>query len=393
MDDQNLGNRLLVIDDEPAIGRIITLVAEAAGFEVVFTSDPLSFTKTARFWRPSVILLDLKIPGTDGIQLLRTLASDNCKAHVVIHSGSDGKVIEAAMQLGDERGLTMAGMLQKPVRAETLRELLVGLLQMPKEQLAADLAAAISENQLYLEYQPKFSCAAARLTGVEALARWRHPRLGIIPPDEFIALAEESELIHRLTDWAVGSAARQAAAWRADGLDIAVAVNISARDLEDLDLPERLVQQVEAAGIDPDGIILELTETGAMRQAVQMMDVLTRLRLKGFRLSMDDFGTGYSSLVQLQRMPFSEVKIDRSFVAQMTTNQSCRTIVEIIIILAQKLGLKTVAEGVEDAAALKALSELGCDTAQGYHLGRPMPATGILAMHRDSEAAQLSSVA
>jgi EAL domain-containing protein (putative c-di-GMP-specific phosphodiesterase class I) len=162
------------------------------------------------------------------------------------------------------------------------------------------------------------------MTGVEALVRWRHPVLGVIQPDQFIPLAEENELIHRLTDWVVMTAAKQMAAWQVDNPNaLGIAVNISAKNVQDLDLAGSIAQILPDAGIDCASMTLELTETGAMREALQMMDVLTRLRLKGFKLSIDDFGTGFSSLVQLQKMPFSEVKIDRSFVMQMMNNEGC----------------------------------------------------------------------
>jgi len=376
MSNDSFGDRLLVIDAEPAFGQIVKKVAEASGFEVAVTQDASAFMHAARQWHPTVIMLDLKMPGIDGIQLLRTLAADNCPANVVLTSGSDAKILESAMQLGRERGLNMGEALPKPIPAERLRERLAGFKRASKPLLAADLAIALAADQLFLEYQPKLDCHIGRITGVEALVRWRHPTRGIIQPNEFIALAEQTGLIHGVTDWVVATAAAQSASWRTEnlGLEIAVAVNFSASDLADLDLPDRLEQHCLAAGSDPAFLTLELTETGAMREAVQMMDVLTRLRLKGFRLSIDDFGTGYSSLVQLQTMPFSEIKIDLSFVTQMMSNAGCRVIVEIIVDLARKLGLKSVAEGVEDDTTLKALIDLGCDTAQGYYISRPIAA-------------------
>jgi EAL domain-containing protein (putative c-di-GMP-specific phosphodiesterase class I) len=321
--------------------------------------------------------MDLQMPGVDGIELLRDLAADRSSAQVILTSGVDGKVLESALQLGRERGLSMAGMLEKPIRLETLRELLGTVKPIAQSLLATDLAEAIAADQLFLEYQPKLDCRLGRISGVEALVRWRHPSLGIVRPDQFIALAEETDLIHRLTDWVVASAARQAAAWRHENLALGIAVNISAKDLENLDLPERLHRHCEQVAVDPALMTLELTESNAMREPVQMRDVLTRLRLKGFELSIDDFGTGYSSLVQLQRMPFSEIKIDRSFVAQMMDNTGCRVIVEIIIDLARKLGLTSVAEGVEGEAALESLTAMGCDIAQGYYLSRPLAADGL----------------
>jgi EAL domain-containing protein (putative c-di-GMP-specific phosphodiesterase class I) len=382
------GDRLLVIDDEVAFGQIVKRVAEASGFEVAVTEDPSTFTNTARLWHPTVIILDLMMPGTDGVQLLRTLAADNCPAQVVLTSGADQKIVESAMRLGRERGLQMSEPLTKPMRAEVLRERLAAFRRVAKPLLSADLEAAIAANQLFLEYQPKLDCRLGRIIGAEALVRWHHPTLGIIQPAQFIALAEETGLIHGVTDWVVAAAAAQAAKWRADdlGLEIALAVNFSASDLADLDLPERLEQYCRSAGIDPAFLTLELTETGAMRAAVQMMDVLTRLRLKGFKLSIDDFGTGYSSLVQLQMLPFSEIKIDLSFVTQMLRNSGCRVIVEIIIDLARRLGLKSVAEGVEEDAALKTLIDMGCDLAQGYQISRPIAAERMPELVRRYEA-------
>ncbi len=387
MADDLFGDRLLMIDDEPAFGQIVKRVAEACEFEVVVTQAPSAFTNAVRLWHPTVIILDLKMPGIDGIQLLRTLAADNCPAHVVLSSGADAKVLESAMQLGRERGLNMGEALPKPVRVESLRERLAGFKRLSKPLLSVDLAAALAADQLFLEYQPKLDCRLGRITGVEALVRWHHPTRGIIRPDQFIALAEESDLIHGVTDRVIAAAATQAAQWHTDNLALEFAVNISARNLEDLDLPDRLEQHCRNAAIDPAFLTLELTETGAMREAVQMMDVLTRLRLKGFKLSIDDFGTGYSSLVQLQKMPFSEVKVDLSFVRQMMSNAGCRVIVEIIIDLARKLGLNSVAEGVEDAAALKSLIEMGCDMAQGYYISRPIAGDLMPQFVGDHEAA------
>jgi EAL domain-containing protein (putative c-di-GMP-specific phosphodiesterase class I) len=371
------GNRLLIVDDEQAFATLIRRAAEQVGFEVKVADDARTFLTMVRCWRPTLVILDLRMPDMDGIQLLRALAADKFAGQVIVGSGTDQRVLDTAMRLGHERGLLMGGTLQKPVRIELLQDLLAGFCRVPKQLLATDLAEAIATDQLFLEYQPKFDCRLGRFTGVEALIRWRHPKHGVVRPDEFIPLAESTDQIHRLTDWAVFNAARQAALWHADNLLLDVAVNISARDIEDIELPERLEQHCRNAGIDPSAIILELTETSAMREAVQMMDVLTRLRLKEFRLAIDDFGTGYSSLVQLQRMPFSEIKIDKSFVMYMSRNDDCRIIAKIVIDLARELGLTSVAEGVEDEAALMVLVDMGCHIAQGYYLSRPIAADRI----------------
>jgi EAL domain-containing protein (putative c-di-GMP-specific phosphodiesterase class I)/ActR/RegA family two-component response regulator len=372
VNDEMNGNRLLMIDDEPAFGRLIKRIAEASGFAVEVTEKPQDFQRLAQHWRPSLVIMDLQIPGTDGIELLRVLTAHHCDAHVIIASGLDAKTLDAAHRLGLERGLKMAGTLSKPARATAVRELLVRLKMTAGVLSPADLGDAIAGNQLFLEYQPLLDCSSGEIGGVEALVRWKHPVRGRIPPDEFIPLAEGSELIDELTDWVVGTALTQAAAWRSEGIELGLSINISARNLSAIDFPDRLAQRAHRAGISPAAVIFELTETAAMRDAVQMMDVLTRLRVKGFRLSIDDFGTGHSSLLQLQRMPFSELKIDRSFVMQMLRDKEARVIVEIVIDLARKLGLYTVAEGVEDEPTMRMLLALGCNALQGYYLSRPL---------------------
>src|ERR1700733_12089154 len=174
----------------------------------------------------------------------------------------------------------MGGALAKPTQLQVLRDLLVKFVAADPNTLTGELAAAIKTDQLFLQYQPKLDCHSGRMTAVEALVRWRHPTRGIIPPDQFIGLAEATGLIDPLTDWVITNAARQAAQWRNEGLPLDVAINISAKNTQDLDLPDRLVDLCRKVGASPSSIILELTETGAMRDAVQMMDVLTRLRLK-----------------------------------------------------------------------------------------------------------------
>jgi EAL domain-containing protein (putative c-di-GMP-specific phosphodiesterase class I) len=287
----------------------------------------------------------------------------------------------------------MAGILPKPIRLEALREFLRTFKPVPKRIAAADLLDGITADQLFLNYQPQFDCHLGRVTATEALVRWHHPIHGVVFPDQFIPLAEETGCISRVTDWVFAAATKQAAAWRIEGLSLDIGVNISASDVEDIELPERLQQRCIDAGINPAAVVLELTETGAMRAAVQTMDVLIRLRLKGFKLSIDDFGTGYSSLVQLQRMPFSELKIDKSFVMAMTRDNSSRVIAEIVIELARRLRLRSVAEGVEDEATLAVLAELGCDLAQGYYFSRAVDADRLPALVRQFNRTQPAAAA
>ena len=370
-------DRLLVIDDDSGFRNYVRRVGEAIGFETVATGDAQVFKERVRSWEPSVIVMDLNMPGADGVELLRDLVEAKSTARVLIASGVEDRILDTAERLAVERGIAVAGTLHKPVRAALLRETLEKLREFEKPLLAGTLAHAIRNGNLMLEYQPKLDCRSAQVYALEALVRWRHPSRGMIPPDQFIALAEQSGLIHDLTEWVVNAAADQVAAWRRGGMPSEVAVNISARNLENLDLPDLISSRCEQAGVSPDMMTLELTESAAMSDPAQSMDVLTRLRLKGFRLSIDDFGTGFSSLVQLRKLPFSELKIDKSFVMQMQKDKDSRVIVEAVIGLAQKLGLSVVAEGIETAEVLAAIAKLGCDAAQGYFISPPVAAERV----------------
>jgi len=247
-----------------------------------------------------------------------------------------------------------------------------------------DLADALANGEVTVHYQPKIDLRTGAVVGAEALARWTHPRHGFVPPSFFIPLAETSGLIDRLTQCVIATVARQGALLRSWGKTINIAVNVSAKNLANLDFPDQFEITCARHGYSCRDITIELTES-ATQTVEHLLDTLTRLRLRGTRLSLDDFGTGYSSLVQLHQLPFSEMKIDRSFVIGMATSRDCRTIVRSIIDLAHNLGLEVIAEGVETAAALDRLREFGCDLAQGYHIGRPMPLDAFRAWLTDCD--------
>jgi EAL domain-containing protein (putative c-di-GMP-specific phosphodiesterase class I)/ActR/RegA family two-component response regulator len=379
-------DRLLVIDDDAGFRSYVRRVSETVGYETLVTEDADDFKEKVRSWHPSVIILDLQMPKVDGVELLRSLGETKSAAKILIASGFDVKVVETAASLAAERGLAIAGSLHKPVRAAMLRDRLERLREVETPLLASALAHAIRNNELLLEYQPKLDCKSGEIFGVEALVRWQHPTRGLVPPDRFIALAEQNALIHDLTEWVAASAIRQAAEWRRQGLQLQLALNISALNLENIELPEMIVAQCDQAGLGADTVTLELTESAAMGNIAQGMDVLTRLRLKGMHLSIDDFGTGYSSLIQLQRLPFSEIKIDKSFVMHMREQRECRVLVEAVIGIAQRLELFAVAEGVETAECLALLVELGCDAAQGYFISRPARPEAVAAIVRNHGA-------
>jgi diguanylate cyclase (GGDEF)-like protein len=243
--------------------------------------------------------------------------------------------------------------------------------------LAGELRRAIENDELVVYYQPKASLATGRVVGVEALVRWQHPERGLIPPSEFVPIAERTGLIKPLTRSVLASALAQCADWNASGHDLHVAVNLTIPDLLDLELPDRIAALLEETGVPSSHLELEITESTILADPFRVRQVLTRLDEMGLRLAVDDFGTGYSSLAYLRRLPVQTIKIDRSFVSGMCDDASDATIVRSTIDLGRNLGLTIVAEGVESLEIWNALRELGCSLAQGYLIGRPLPANEI----------------
>ena len=230
---------------------------------------------------------------------------------------------------------------------------------------------ALINHRLHMVYQPKVSLIDGRLVRVEALVRWNDPTLGPIAPSRFVPLAERHGLIDPLTQWGLRTTLRQWLSWRDEGIDTAIAFNISALSLEHLDFPDLVERMCRALDVPTSRLVLELTES-ATQPLIKLMDTLTRFRIKGIGLAIDDFGTGFSSLMQLRQLPFTEVKIDKFFVDDATTSADSRLIVKTIIDLAHGLGLSVTAEGIETVEQLRLLRELGCDVAQGYLIATPL---------------------
>ncbi len=234
------------------------------------------------------------------------------------------------------------------------------------------LREAVSRRQLHLAYQPKLELRSRRVLQAEALLRWHHPAIGALPPDEFIPLAEQSGQIQPLTRWVLDDVLRQVRAWRETGLTLGIAVNVSALDLAGLDLPNALASLLEKHGVEPRRLTLEVTESALMRHPAEALEVLVRLKGLGVRLALDDFGVGFSSLSRLRQLPVDELKIDRSFVGGLRAGSTEAVLVRSIVELGHRLGLRVVAEGVEDAASLDLLTEFGCDVVQGYGVSPPL---------------------
>jgi EAL domain-containing protein (putative c-di-GMP-specific phosphodiesterase class I) len=238
-------------------------------------------------------------------------------------------------------------------------------------QLLGSFERALEDQRLRMVYQPKVSLRDGHLTRVEALVRWDDPELGAVAPSRFVPLAEKHGLIHELTQWGLRTILKQWLDWQEQGLDTCVAFNISALSLEHLDFPDLVERMCRALDVPTDRLVLELTE-GATQPLIKLMDTLTRFRIKGIGLAIDDFGTGYSSLMQLRQLPFTEVKIDQAFIADVARSRDCRLIIQSVAELAHGLGLTATAEGVETVEQLRLVRELGCDLAQGYLISPPI---------------------
>ncbi|VAW98297.1 diguanylate cyclase/phosphodiesterase (GGDEF & EAL domains) with PAS/PAC sensor(s) [hydrothermal vent metagenome] len=386
-------SKLIVIDDEVDLAGFVADVAQQQNFDIEefysgrdFMND---YSKQA-----DVIVLDIMMPDVDGIQLIRFLAGIDCNAQIILISGFDSSVLHSALKLAEEQGLNIVGCLNKPFRYDDLKELFNKLVITPKvvtenelitSVTVEELEQAIFADELVTYYQPQIMLQGESYLAVEALVRWQHPVFGLIGPKNFIPMAEEYDLINDLTWVVLNQVMTQCVLWHQQDIDVQVAINMSAKTLQDLRLPEKLGDLVLQYNLKTSQIVLEVTETALMQELIKSLEILTRLRLKGFKLSIDDFGTGYSSLVQLNRIPFSELKIDQSFVMNMENEREALAIVETVIVLGNKLGMKIVAEGVETEASLDILKKLGCNIGQGFLISRPLASDDITAWLKNNK--------
>ena len=377
---------LYILDDDAQYAELLAVVADNAGWETIVETNPIKLIEK-NLSDIKLLVLDLNMPEMDGIEVIRKIAEKKYNITLILVSGFDARVLHSAQQLAEAHFLNVAASLTKPVPInEFVKVLNILENEVPtnhdvvsKDTISVEeLKKAINNDELVLYYQPQINIVGGELKGVEALVRWQHPLKGLIFPDQFIRLAEENNLINALTERVIYLAVTQNKKWQNQGLDIKISVNVSADNIVHLNLPEKLKKLTDQFDVKAENIVLELTESAVMGELTASLDVLNRLRMKGFSLSIDDFGTGHSSLSHLYQAPFTELKIDKQFIMQMLEDTEAMVIVKICIMLGKMLGMDIVAEGVETQEIFDELKKMGCEIAQGYLLSRPIPADDLL---------------
>lgn len=376
---------VMVVDEDPAVLGALRCALSRNGAATIHDHPNAVRALThiiAGEHAVDLIFCDLRMPHMDGVEFFRRLAEIGYRGGLILVSSEDGRLIDMMIKLARVQKLNLLGYLEKPVNTQALEGLLNGWSRpapVPEPAAAAPVSAdeikqAIANRELINYYQPQVAVATGAVVGVESLLRWRRSSEGVVVPGGFIGVAESQGLIEEITRYVLRHALTQSRIWQDLGLNLLMSVNVTMDDLAQLDFPEFLAFEANCAGVLPSRVVLEVTERRLMVDPMAVFDVLTRLRLKGFRLSIDDFGTGYSSLAQLRDIAFDELKVDISFVHGAATDPKLRAILEGSRSIAQQLGMAVVAEGVEDRADWDFIQRARCDLAQGYFISRPMPA-------------------
>jgi len=341
-----------------------------------------------------IIISDLDMPGMDGLEFMRHVGEAHIPVAIILASALESVLLDSVETMTRAYGVKILGVIQKPITPEKLAALIK--LHLPAQAnpnltqtdalsfTIKEIVQGIRNDEFEPFFQPKVELASGRIKGAEALARWRHPQKGIVAPYAFVGPLEEHDLIDKLTWLMLSKAVDFCCEWRTkSGLDVSVSINVSAKSLADVNFADRVTELVKCKSVDCRNIILEVTESAAATDIGHSLENLSRLRMKGFGLSIDDYGTGYSSLQQLARIAFTEIKLDQSFIKSAATQQAARTILESSIDMAKKLGIVTVAEGIETEKDWDLLRELGCDLAQGYLIAKPIESSEFRTWARD----------
>src|SRR6478672_3083437 len=383
--------QVMVVEDHGFQRRIALRLLSELGIERVLEgADGLHALEVLRKQTtpPDVVLVDLDMPGMDGIECIGHIAQERLARSVVVVSALDPALLNTVQTMARAYGLRVLGSVEKPLTRDKLESVLNRFDDNAGEEQddgVADftlqaLSDALEGGEIVPWFQPQVEFGNGKVIGVEALARWDLSCCSVVRPHLFISVLEREGLANKLTDRMLDAACAWKQRWDHGGARLKLSVNVSAASLADPSAADRYQEIVESYGVEPEDVILEITESSVMSDAARGLGLLARLRLKGFGLSIDDFGTGYSSLAQLSQIPFTELKIDQGFVIGAHAQPRKRAVVEASLDLARKLGLTTVAEGVESIEDWQMLAELGCDVAQGYLIGRPVPGSELQAV-------------
>ncbi|MCG6876623.1 MAG: EAL domain-containing response regulator [Betaproteobacteria bacterium] len=381
--------RTMVVEDQAVPRRIAVEILRDLGVAEILQAedgqDALELIR--RGGAPlDVIICDLDMPRMDGVEFIRNVAEANLGASIVLASAVEAAVLASVEAMARSQGMAVLGVLEKPVTPQKLGDMLArhGSMQANYARLEApsvdpaELEEAIHDRHIAPHFQPMVRMSDGRIIGFEALARWSHSERGTLHPEMFIPIAESSGLIDPLTWVMLECAVAEAVRWRQAGHRWTISVNLSLPYLERQGVADRIAALVERHALQPGSVVLEVTESLAATQIAQVLGNIARLRMKGFGIAIDDYGTGYATLQQLSRMPFTELKIDRSFVSGSPDRPNLHAILRSSVELARQLNLGSVAEGVETASEWHQLDSIGCDVAQGYLVAPPMPPESLL---------------
>lgn len=381
--------RLLILDDETMVADTVAIMARNLNFETSIALTARDFLKRMKDFDPTHAIIDLSMPDIDGLQVMKMMDTP-CSARIIIVSGNGNRILEAARRVGFAHDLDIIGILQKPFRSAQLKALLSAPFpaRPPKihEQKSSqpaqriftrdELSDALNQDEFTIYLQPKVRCIDNRIVGFEALARWNHPTHGLVMPGEFIDLFTEYDLelvwMRKLIRLAVSYIEFRLPA------HVHLSLNMSMSELSKATTPLLLSSAKRELGIAADRFVIELVENGIFEATADDIEMFARLRLEGFQLSIDDFGSGFSSLRRLSQIPFSELKIDRSFVQEACTSSEARKLIGCIVAIGHSLEMSVTVEGAEDLDTLEVVKSLGCDNVQGFIYSRPVPIEQVM---------------
>lgn len=377
---------VLFVDDDPLLQVVMeTYFAQRGAGYIEIAGNGFEALECVKNQKDGFdfILSDLNMPEMDGIQFLRELTEHGFDGQLAILSGEENSLVSLAHDLAIAHQLNIVGFLNKPLKLDQLDDLINATVETKntvskkvnrKEDLSfEDLEYGLQNGEIVAFYQPKICATTGKVTSVEALARWNSSKHGFVGPEEFIPIAEKSDLISDVTQVIIENAIREAVKWKELNVDLKTAVNLSMLVATDICFPDKVVAMVKEAGLSCSDFTFEVTESKLLKENAGAMETLARLRMKGFGLSIDDFGTGFSNIDQLRNFPFNELKIDQTFIRQALHDPKAKASVELSVEFGRKLAMNVVAEGIETKEELEYISQLGVNEIQGFYFAQPMP--------------------